>query len=70
MWFGEKAQINVPNSIGYVHIYAFLGISVMSFITAKFGAKVAHLLSPVMLKKCFAGLLLLVGCYFVYKGLS
>ena len=70
MWFGAKAQINVPNSIGYVHIYAFLGISVMSFITAKFGAKVAHLLSPVMLKKCFAGLLLLVGCYFVYKGLS
>ncbi|MCH7307641.1 sulfite exporter TauE/SafE family protein [Acinetobacter sp. NIPH 1852] len=69
IWFGAKEQINVPNTIGYVHIYAFLGISVMSFITAKVGAKVAHRLSPAMLKKCFAGLLVTVGCYFVYKGL-
>ncbi|MEB6480829.1 sulfite exporter TauE/SafE family protein [Acinetobacter vivianii] len=69
MWFGAKEQIEVPNTIGYVHVYAFFGISVMSFITAKFGAKVAHLLSPAMLKKCFAGLLVVVGCYFIYKGL-
>ncbi|UUM27490.1 sulfite exporter TauE/SafE family protein [Acinetobacter colistiniresistens] len=69
MWFGAKEQIEVPNTIGYVHIYAFLGISVMSFITAKFGAKVAHRLSPAMLKKCFAGLLVVVGSYFIYKGL-
>ena len=69
MWFGAKEQIDVPNTIGYVHIYAFLGISVMSFITAKFGAKVAHRLSPSMLKKCFAGLMVVVGCYFIYKGL-
>lgn len=69
MWFGAKEQIDVPNTIGYVHIYAFFGISVMSFITAKFGARVAHRLSPAMLKKCFAGLLVVVGCYFIYKGL-
>jgi uncharacterized membrane protein YfcA len=69
MWFGAREQINVPNTIGYVHIYAFLGISTMSFITAKFGAKVAHRLSAAMLKKYFAGLLVVVGCYFIYKGL-
>ena len=69
MWFGAKEQINVPNTIGYVHIYAFLGISAMSFITAKLGAKVAHRLSAAVLKKCFAGLLVVVGCYFIYKGL-
>ncbi|MDF2416968.1 TSUP family transporter [Acinetobacter beijerinckii] len=69
MWFGAKEKIDVPNTIGYVHIYAFLGISVMSFITAKFGAKVAHRLSAAMLKKCFAVLLVVVGCYFIYKGL-
>ena len=69
MWFGAREQINVPNTIGYVQIYAFLGISTMSFITAKFGAKVAHRLSAAMLKKCFAGLLVVVGCYFIYKGL-
>ncbi len=69
MLFGMKEQINVPNSIGFVHIYAFLGISAMSFFTAKLGAKVAHALSPQMLKKCFAVLLLFVGCFFLFKGI-
>lgn len=70
MWFGSNEPIHVPNVIGYVHIYAFIGISVMSFITAKFGAKVAHALSPVVLKRCFAGLLLTVGSYLIYQGLT
>ena len=69
MLFGMQAKIDVPNTIGFVHIYAFLGISVMSFFTAKLGAKVAHILSPALLKKCFAILLTVVGCYFLYKGL-
>ena len=69
MFFGSKADVAIENAIGYVHIYAFLGISIMSFITAKFGAKVAHALSPAMLKKCFAGLLTTVGIYFIYQGL-
>lgn len=70
MWFGKQAEVAVPNTIGYVHIYAFIGISVMSFITAKLGAKVAHLLSPAMLKRCFACLLTVVGSYFIYQGAS
>jgi uncharacterized membrane protein YfcA len=70
MWFGKQADVAVPNTIGYVHIYAFIGISVMSFITAKLGAKVAHMLSPEMLKKCFACLLTAVGSFFMYQGLS
>ncbi|HCN17074.1 MULTISPECIES: sulfite exporter TauE/SafE family protein [Psychrobacter] len=68
MFFGMQQQVNVPNTIGFVHIYAFLGISVMSFFTAKLGAKVAHILSPALLKKCFAMLLTVVGCYFIFKG--
>lgn len=68
MFFGMNAEINVPNTIGYVHTYAFIGISVMSFITAKFGAKTAHALSPVLLKKCFAVLLVIVGSFFLLKG--
>ncbi|MEG0199093.1 MAG: TSUP family transporter, partial [Acinetobacter sp.] len=56
MFFGVQDQVSISNSIGYVHIYAFIGISSMSFFTAKFGAKVAHSLSPYILKKCFAGL--------------
>lgn len=69
MIFGMQQQIDVPNTIGFVHIYAFLGISIMSFFTAKLGAKVAHILSPALLKKCFAVLLTVVGFYFLYKGL-
>lgn len=69
MWFGVQQQVHVPNAIGYIHVYAFLGISIMSFVTAKFGAKVAHMLSPAMLKKCFACLLTVVGTYFIYQGL-
>ena len=69
MFFGAKAQHQIENAVGYVHIYAFIGISVMSLITAKLGAKVAHLLSPAMLKKCFAALLTCVGIYFIYQGI-
>lgn len=39
----------------------------MSFFTAKYGAKAAHALSPAMLKKCFAVLLLCVGSFFLVK---
>lgn len=67
--FGMNAQINVPNTLGYVHVYAFLGISSMSFLTAKWGAKTAHALSPTMLKKCFAILLVIIGIFFLSKGL-
>ena len=68
MWFGAQLDSQIKDAIGYVHIYAFIGISSMSFITAKLGAKVAHQLSPVMLKKCFAGLLSTVGLFFMYKA--
>ena len=70
MWFGSNTEAEITHSIGYVHIYAFIGISVMSFMTAKLGAKVAHKLSPAMLKRCFACLLATVGSYFIYQGLS
>ncbi|CAB1216799.1 sulfite exporter TauE/SafE family protein [Acinetobacter bouvetii] len=70
MWFGSNTEAEIPHSIGYVHIYAFIGISIMSFMTAKLGAKVAHKLSPAMLKRCFACLLSVVGIYFIYQGFS
>ena len=69
IWFGQQADVNIPNTVGYIHVYAFIGISCMSFFTAKLGAKVAHLLSPALLKKCFAGLLSTVGLYFIYQAI-
>lgn len=67
LWFGSQQHVPVPHTIGYVHIYAFLGISITSFITAKLGVKVAHAISAARLKKYFAIELLLVGLYFVYQ---
>lgn len=69
IYFGMQADVNLPNTLGFIHIYAFTGISVMSFFTAKLGAKVAHALSPSLLKKCFSLLLVTVGGLFVLKSL-
>ncbi|MBF7684389.1 sulfite exporter TauE/SafE family protein [Acinetobacter sp. B10A] len=70
MWFGHHGNVSLPNSIGYVHVYAFLGISCMSFMTAKLGAKLAHHLSPRGLQQCFAAMLCVVGCYFIIQSLQ
>ncbi len=69
MIFGLNEQVDVPNAIGFVHIYAFLGIGTMSFFTAKLGAKAAHTLSPQLLKKSFAWLLVVVSIFFLFKAL-
>jgi len=50
-----------PQSLGYIYLPALLGIVSTSFIAASYGAKIAHLLSPQMLKRWFAWMLLLVG---------
>lgn len=69
MWFGSQQPEPIKDAWGYVHIYAFIGISIMSFMTAKIGAKFAHHLSPIMLKKCFASLLTLVSIFFFSKSI-
>jgi uncharacterized membrane protein YfcA len=52
----------LPSGIlGFVHIYAFISVSLASFLTAQIGAKLAHKLPAKTLKKSFAILLLIVG---------
>lgn len=70
IWFGLKQPIEIQNSIGYIHLYAFLGISIASFITAKLGVKTAHAISAAKLKKYFAIEVLLVGIYFISQYLK
>ena len=48
-------------TIGYVSLSAFAGIAVASTLTAPLGAKLAHTLHPLVLKRCFALLLTLIG---------
>lgn len=50
--------IGVPGlaawSLGYIDLAAFAGIAVMSVLTAPLGAKLAHGMSPKLLKRAFA----------------
>lgn len=64
--FGQLVDTSVkealPNGvIGFVHMYAFICVSLASFFAAPIGAKLAHKLPAATLKKAFAVLLLIVG---------
>ena len=64
--FGQFVDPSVkealPNGVlGFVHIYAFICVSLASFFTAHMGAKLTHKLPAAALKKAFAAMLLIVG---------
>lgn len=52
-------------SLGYVYLPALMGIALTSMWSARIGAKLAHQLSPELLKKLFSALLLGVGVNFL-----
>ncbi|MER2099304.1 MAG: sulfite exporter TauE/SafE family protein [Pseudomonas qingdaonensis] len=54
-----------PNSLGFVYLPALLGIALTSMFFARFGARLAHKLSPRLLKRLFAALLFCVGLSFL-----
>ncbi|WP_316357668.1 sulfite exporter TauE/SafE family protein [Candidatus Neptunichlamydia sp. REUL1] len=56
-----------PDTVGFLYIPAFLIISVVSFFTAPYGAKLAHRLPTKVLKKIFAMVLLAAGIVMVMK---
>ncbi|WP_449430690.1 sulfite exporter TauE/SafE family protein [Pseudomonas putida] len=53
------------HSLGYVYLPALVGIAVTSMFFARFGARLAHKLSPRLLKRLFAALLFCVGLSFL-----
>lgn len=52
-------------SLGYIYLPALMGIALTSVFFARFGAKLAHRLSPLLLKRLFALLLTVVGLSFL-----
>jgi len=52
-------------SLGFVYLPALLGIALTSVFFARFGAKLAHKLSALLLKRLFALLLTIVGLSFL-----
>ncbi|MBQ9537075.1 MAG: sulfite exporter TauE/SafE family protein [Desulfovibrionaceae bacterium] len=65
---------NIPNlppgCLGFVHLWALLGLATASFCTAPLGAKLSHALPTAKLKKCFAVFLLIVAFKMLYNILA
>ena len=69
-WFGQDV-VNLPEgTIGFVHITGFIFISVASFAMAKVGAKLAHVLPALTLKRAFGVLLLFAGGQLLLSGIG
>ncbi|MFS2161182.1 sulfite exporter TauE/SafE family protein [Pseudomonas sp. Pseusp122] len=65
MILGWQDPLLPPHSLGFIYLPALLGIAVTSMFFARFGARLAHKLSPRMLKRLFAALLFCVGLNFL-----
>lgn len=65
MWLGHNEPQLPEWSVGFVYLPAVVGIASTSMFFARFGAQLAHRLSPLMLKRLFALLLLSVGLNFL-----
>ena len=59
-----------PGNFGYVSAPGFLAIAASSVLLAPLGARLAHALPQVQLKRAFALLLLLIGLRMLWTGLN
>ncbi len=58
-----------PGAIGYVYLPAFAAMVLPSVLLAPFGAKMAHTIPVVILRRIFAVFLLLVGLDMLWKAI-
>lgn len=65
MLIGWKNPDLPAHSLGFVYLPALIGIALTSMFFARFGARLAHKLSPRLLKRLFAALLFCVGLSFL-----
>lgn len=67
MVLGWHDPLLPAHSLGFIYLPALLGIALTSMFFARFGARLAHKLSPRLLKRMFAALLLCVGISFLVQ---
>ncbi|MBV6751179.1 sulfite exporter TauE/SafE family protein [Pseudomonas chlororaphis] len=65
MILGWHDPLLPAHSLGFIYLPALLGIALTSMFFARFGVQLAHQLSPLLLKRLFAGLLFIVGMKFL-----
>lgn len=70
MIVGWGAEGLLPGSVGYVNLIAALSVVSMSVITAPMGAKLAHSLDAVKLKRFFGIYLILTSLWVFYKAIA
>ncbi len=58
---GLALAASPPDSLGFVHVPAFIGLTLTSVSTAPLGARLSHRLATGLLKKLFALFLFVVG---------
>ena len=66
MILGWHDPLLPAHSLGFVYLPALLGIALTSMVFARIGARLAHTLSPRLLKRLFAALLFCVGVSFLF----
>jgi uncharacterized membrane protein YfcA len=62
---GWQEPLLPAHSFGFVYLPALVGIAITSMLCARYGARLAHKLSPRLLKRLFALLLFSVGLSFL-----
>ena len=65
IWLGWDKPALPEWSLGFVYLPALVGIAIPSMYFARVGARLAHKLSPRLLKRLFALLLFSVGLSFL-----
>jgi uncharacterized membrane protein YfcA len=60
----------LPGAFGYLYLPALVIIAIASVATAPLGARAAHAMNVVQLKRVFAGILILLAGYMLYKGVT
>ena len=61
IWAGHDAAGRAPFSVGYVNVAGFLILVCVSFLVTPWGARCAHRLSQLMLRRVFAAFLVVVA---------
>ncbi len=70
IYFGWDAPALPPYSLGYIYVPALAVIAAASVTMAPLGARAAHRLPVVRLKRIFALVLYALAAYMLWKGLS
>ena len=60
----------LPGAVGYVYLPAAVGVAVTSVLSAPYGARIAHAIDGLTLRRGFAGFLLLVGAAFAWSAIG